>query len=136
VGTRIVDGDTIDCRGVGRIRLIGMDTPEMSQAPFGAQAARALATLTPPGDTIRVEPDVEPRDRYGRALAYLWSRSGRVNWQLIWEGWAMVATYPPNVQYVEAFTAAMGRAREERLGFWASGGFECAPADRRRGRCD
>lgn len=136
VVTRIVDGDTIDCRGVGRIRLIGMDTPEMSQAPFGAEAARALAALVPTGDTIRVEPDVEPRDRYGRTLAYLWTSSGMVNWRLIRNGWAMVATYPPNVQYVEVFADAMRRAREERLGLWATGGFDCAPAERRRGRCD
>jgi len=40
-----VDGDTIECSRVGRIRLIGMDTPELSQAPFGARAADALEAL-------------------------------------------------------------------------------------------
>src|SRR5688572_27384658 len=37
--TRIVDGDTIECARVGRVRLIGMDTPESNQAPFGDQAS-------------------------------------------------------------------------------------------------
>ena len=27
---RLIDGDTIECRGAGRVRLIGMDTPEVS----------------------------------------------------------------------------------------------------------
>jgi micrococcal nuclease len=136
VVTRIVDGDTMDCRGVGRIRLIGMDAPERSQRPFGGQAAQALAALAPTGSTVHVEPDVEPRDRYGRTLGYLWREGVMINWRMIRQGWAILLTYPPNVQYVEWFTDAQRRARDERRGLWAEGGFDCAPADRRLGRCD
>ncbi len=135
VVTRIVDGDTIECRGVGRIRLIGMDTPELDQPPFGRQAARALAAIVPLRSEIQVERDVEARDRYGRVLAYLWRDGRMVNWLMVRQGWAVLLTWPPNVQYVEWFTAAQSRAREERLGLWASGGFECLPVERRRGRC-
>lgn len=136
VVTRVVDGDTIECERVGRIRLIGMDTPEMSQEPYGALAAQALATLTPVGSEVQLEPDVEPRDRYGRVLAYIWVRGLMANWALVRQGWAVLLTYPPNVQYVEWFTEAQRLAREEGVGLWAVGGFECLPRDRRRGRCE
>jgi micrococcal nuclease len=135
VVTRIVDGDTIECRGIGRIRLIGIDTPELSQTPFGARAAEALAALIPEGTEIAVERDVESHDRYGRVLAYLWYRGELVNWVMIRSGWAVLLTFPPNVQYVEWYTAAQRRAREEGRGLWAESGFDCMPADRRRGRC-
>jgi len=81
--SRVVDGDTIECSGVGRIRLIGMDTPEMSQGPYGALATEALAELTPVGSTVELELDVEPRDRYGRLLAYVWANGLMVNWALV-----------------------------------------------------
>jgi micrococcal nuclease len=132
---RIVDGDTIECHGAGRVRLIGMDTPEPSQRPYGPSASRALRRLLPIGDTVLLERDVELRDRYGRLLAHVWHDSVLVNWWMVREGWAVLLTIPPNVQYVDRLTDAQARAREERRGLWAVDGFRCLPADHRRGRC-
>ena len=134
--SRIVDGDTFECSRVGRIRLIGMDTPELSQAPFGVMATQALAALIPVGSSVELERDVELRDQYGRLLAYVWSDGLLVNWMLVRQGWAVLLTYPPNVQYVEWFTAAQQQARADRVGLWAIDAFECLPADHRRGRCE
>lgn len=136
VVTRIVDGDTFDCRGGPRVRLIGIDTPELSQVPYGAQASEALAELMPVGTEVALERDVELRDRYGRRLAYVWRDGAMVNWAMVRNGWAVLLTYPPNVQYVDRFEAAERAARAEGVGLWSVGGFECAPSDRRRGRCD
>lgn len=133
--TRIVDGDTIECRPGVRVRLIGMDTPEMSQAPFGREVRDTLAGVMTVGTTLRLEGDVEQTDRYGRVLAYVWRDSVLVNWWLVRNGWAVLATYPPNVRYVDWFTAAQEAARRERRGLWASHGFDCLPADHRRRRC-
>jgi micrococcal nuclease len=136
VVTQVVDGDTLQCRGAGRIRLLGIDTPELSQRPFGRQAADALRDLAPPGTKLAVERDVQPRDRYGRTLAYLWSNDGMVNWALVRGGWAVTLTYPPNVRYVKWLTRAQRLAQADRAGLWARDGFSCLPRDRRRGRCD
>ncbi|MGD2152279.1 MAG: thermonuclease family protein [Gemmatimonadales bacterium] len=133
---RIVDGDTIECDEVGRVRLIGMDTPELSQEPYGTLAADALAGLAPVGSRVELERDVELRDQYGRTLAYVWVDGLQVNWALVRQGWAVLLTYPPNVQYVDWYTDAERRARADSVGLWAVGGFECLPVDRRRGRCD
>jgi micrococcal nuclease len=135
VVTRIVDGDTLECDPGARVRLIGIDTPERSQPPFGGQATAALARLAPVGGTVELELDVEPRDRYGRLLAYVWVADTLVNWRLVRDGWALLLTYPPNVQYVEWFTRAQQRAREEQRGLWSSGGFDCPPVEHRRRRC-
>ena len=133
--TRIVDGDTIECRPGVRVRLIGMDTPEMSQAPFGRQTRDTLAALLPVGSRAQLELDVEQRDRYDRVLAYVWFDSLLVNWWLVRDGWAVLATYPPNVRYVDWYVAAQDSARAERRGLWASGGLDCLPSEHRRRRC-
>ena len=134
--TRITDGDGIVCHRIGRVRLIGIDTPEMNQRPFGQQAAAALSSLIRVGSVVQLEPDVEAQDPYRRALAYVWVGRTMVNWRMVRDGWAVLLTYPPNVQYVDAFAEAERRAREEKQGLWATGGFDCAPADHRRNRCE
>ncbi len=134
--TRIVDGDTIECARRGRVRLIGIDTPESDQEPFGSQATAALEALIQPGSAVQLELDVETRDRYDRLLVYVWSDGLLINWALVRQGWAVLLTFPLNVQYVDWFTEAEHRARQEGRGLWAVGGFDCRPVDRRRGRCD
>jgi micrococcal nuclease len=133
--TRIVDGDTLVCGEAGRIRLIGIDTPELSQEPAGPLAARALASMISTGATVSLEMGVDARDQYGRLLAYIWIDSTLINWRMIREGWAVTLTYPPNVRYVDWFTAAVEAARNDGSGLWATGGFGCLPVDRRRGVC-
>ena len=132
---RIVDGDTIRCHDVGLVRLIGMDSPEPTQRPFGAAAKAGLEAMVSVGDTVQLEPDVEARDRYHRILAYVWHRGAMLNWLMTRQGWAVVLTYPPNVQWVDAFVTAQEQARAERRGLWEVDGFRCLPVDRRRKTC-
>jgi micrococcal nuclease len=132
---RIIDGDTIHCPPVGRVRLIGMDTPERGQQPFGPAATEALTAMTPIGSLIDVEFDVDRTDRYDRILGYLWADGELVNWRLVREGWALIATYPPNVRYTDHFYQAQQDAREEGVGLWAVDGFACEPSMFRRGEC-
>lgn len=132
----IVDGDTIECSRMGSVRLLGIDAPERDQAPFGASARAALLSILKPRDTVELEFDVEGRDQYDRLLAYVWKDGALVNWWLVRQGWAVQLTYPPNVQYVDWFTAAERRARDESRGLWAEGGFNCRPVEHRGHRCD
>ena len=140
---RVVDGDTVVIHLSGRdehVRLIGIDTPETvdPRKPvqcFGKEASRRAAALLPSGTPVRLERDVEARDQYDRALGYLWVGSNQINWLMIRMGWAVMLTYPPNVQYVEHFRSAEQKARAEKRGLWAIDGFACLPVERRRGRC-
>ncbi len=115
--------------------MIGIDTPELRQQPYGGQAKEALRVMLVGRAEVALELDVERRDSYDRLLAYVWVDSLMANWALVRQGWAVVLTYPPNVRYVDWFYAAQLESREEGAGLWNSGGFDCLPRDRRRGRC-
>jgi micrococcal nuclease len=133
--TRVVDGDTVHCRGLGSVRLIGIDAPERDQRPFADLSRRALERLAPVGATVQLERDVQAEDRFDRALGYLWLNGELVNWRMVQDGFAVTLTYPPNVQYVDAFAAAQRDARRAGRGLWAEDGFACLPVEHRRGRC-
>ncbi len=122
VVVRVVDGDTLvvalpDNR-TETVRLIGIDTPESKEnrkarrdarrsgrsidalVREGRTAANALRTQIKPGDTVTLEFDTEKRDKYGRLLAYVYTRSGiMVNYWLIRKGYARPYIIPPNTRY-------------------------------------
>ncbi len=123
--TRVVDGDTVDVSptvdGVSRVRLIGVDAPETRECPGGqplSQEAKAYTTSELQGQTVDLELDEEKTDQYGRLLAYVYEDEEMFNEDLLEVGYAQVATFPPNVRYVDRFLAAQGEARAAGLGIW------------------
>lgn len=133
---RVVDGDTLDCRGGVRVRLLLVDAPEMAQSDLGLRALLALEELVARGTEATLWLDVQERDRYGRVLAHVYRRDGVwVNHRLVRSGYAVPLVYPPNVWGVERIREAVREAQREGAGLWEERGFDCAPADFRRGRC-
>jgi endonuclease YncB( thermonuclease family) len=132
---RIVDGDTFQCQGGSRVRLLIADADEVGQSVYADSATLLLRRLMPVGATVRLEFDVSGHDRYRRVLAYVYAEDVFVNRELVRRGYAQVAVYPPNVKWVEVMRAAVDSAREEKVGVWRGSAFECAPADFRAGRC-
>lgn len=137
VVVEVVDGDTLTVRfggGDERLRLIGIDTPESvaTDRPdecFGREASERLAHLLPVGTTVRVERDVEPRDRYDRLLGYVY-RTGDglfVNHDLVTHGFAEAKAYPPNTTHEPRFEAAESRARAHNAGLWSTCGSPDVP---------
>lgn len=123
---RVVDGDTIiiDYKGTEeRVRLIGVDTPESvhpdkeKNTEFGTTASNFSKELLT-DKYVKIELDVQERDQYGRILAYVYLDDIMVNKILLQEGYAKVATYPPNVKYVDDFTAIQEEARNNKKGLW------------------
>jgi micrococcal nuclease len=127
---RVVDGDTlvVDAGGVDeRVRLIGINTPESvdPRRPvqcFGKEAAAHLERLVPPGTAVRLERDVEPRDRYDRLLAYLHRASDGlfVNLAMVEAGYADQYTFPPNVRHEADLRDAARAARRDGTGLWSA----------------
>ena len=120
--TQHTDGDTLWLSGIGKVRLIGIDTPEVFSGVecYGRRAAAFLRRLLPLGSEVRYRLGSEERDRYGRALAYVWLDDGRfLNRLLLARGYAQTLTIPPNVEYADDFAAAARRARGRGLGLWA-----------------
>jgi micrococcal nuclease len=136
----VTDGDTVVLqfsRRRERVRLIGIDTPESKHNPrarkqaeqnrssensiiqLGKLAAKHTRELLPTGIRVRIEYDVEQRDRYGRLLAYLWLPNGTmVNEEIIRAGYAYPLTIPPNVRYEARLLAGFRESREKRRGLW------------------
>jgi micrococcal nuclease len=124
---RVTDGDTFVATVRGRrerIRIIGVDTPESvdpnrPDEPFGEEASN-FAKHYLDGATVRLAGDVEPRDRYGRMLAYVWLKDGTFwNALLAAEGYAQQLTIPPNVTYASLFRRLVSEARQHNRGLWA-----------------
>lgn len=124
---RVVDGDTIDVSYAGhtnsRVRLIGVDTPEVygKAEPYGAEASAFTKERLKPGTSVTLEFDAGLTDKYGRLLAYVWLGEELFNETLVREGYAQLLTIQPNVKYVERFLAAQTAARTAGRGLWGGG---------------
>ena len=118
----MTDGDTINLAGLGKVRLIGIDTPEVYGGVecYGREASDFVKALLPEGRRVYHEVGPEERDRYGRTLAYVWLDDGRfLNRLLVARGFAQPLTIPPNVDFAELFVRASRRARRAGRGLWS-----------------
>ena len=138
---RVIDGETFVCQFADgkeeHIRLIGVDTPESKRnekaerdasrtgqdietiIAQGKKAASFTKSYLEPGTTVRLEFDVQPIDKYGGLLAYVYLPDGTMlNALLVQEGYAQVMTVPPNVKYKDLFLKLQKEAREQGKGLW------------------
>jgi len=133
---RAVDGDTLQLETGERVRLIGIDTPEMHESDklyrdaqrskqdistiqkLGRRAYEFTKNLVE-GKRVSLEFDVEKRDKYERLLAYVYLKDGTfVNAEIVKQGYASLMTYPPNVKHADLFLKLYREARENRRGLW------------------
>jgi len=91
----VVDGDTIDVQGVGRIRLVGVNTPERGQP--GYQQAKDYVKMMCLGKTVDLDiDDAKNYDRYGRVLAVVYVNDVNLNAELLRKGYAEIMYIPPS----------------------------------------
>ncbi len=135
---RVVDGDTLKLSGGDRVRLIGVDTPEVhysdklvrdarrsgkdvAEIQSMGKAASDFTKAIAAGKKVSLEFDVKKRDRHGRLLAYVYLEDGTfLNAKILEEGYGQVMTVPPNVKYSEVFLKLQQGARENRKGLWGA----------------
>ncbi len=136
----VVDGDTIKVKRDGKsktetVRLLLIDTPETRDPDdpvecYGAEATKRTKTMLPKGRTVYLEKDITESDRYDRLLRYVWFKGVKggvylANEILVREGFAVLSTYPSDVEYVERIEEAQDKATAEQAGLWAA----CGGAD-------
>jgi len=134
---KVIDGDSVEANIRGKreqIRFIGIDAPELSQKPWGKRSRKFLEDLiSASGWQVRIEYDVEKRDKYERILAYLWSRDNKlINEEILSNGYAVLYTFPPNVKHVDRLSSAQVIARENKRGIWGKGGLKQLPSNYRK----
>ena len=134
----VMDGDSLQCSENGtRVRLLLIDSPERGQTEFHDSARDFLARLLPRGSKAMLEIDVEPQDRFGRILAYVWLPDGRMaNEEMVRAGLALAFPYKGvNVRHLSRINAAQLHAEKERAGFWQKGEITCTPQQFRHKKC-
>lgn len=139
---RVTDGDTLRVYAANDagetisipVRLIGIDTPEITNGKmeaYGPEAAEYLTTLVQAG-RVYLELDIEAYDRYDRLLAYVYvpdatgywlapdgSTYTQANHAIALTGLAQPLTIQPNSRYANAYAAAVQAARDAKRGMWA-----------------
>ena len=125
---KVIDGDTVELADGSRVRYIGIDTPEVRKhrgdgwvydpEPY-AENAKKYNEMLILGQRVKLEFDKEERDKYGRLLAYVFTKDSKmVNKELLEQGYAKVLVIPPNVKYADVFKKTQERAKEARRGIW------------------
>lgn len=126
----VYDGDTLTARcpdGEVKVRMFGIDAPEMKQEPWGANSRDALRSLLPRRDSVQLR--VQDRDRYGRTVAQVFVGERDVGLEMVRQGRAVMYE-----QYNDspAYRQAQAEARQARRGIWEKPGGQQDPATWRR----
>lgn len=126
-GVRYVhDGDTLRLTDGRRVRLLGIDAPELARnghpaQPFGIAARDYLRDLVKQhGNRVSLVFDTVKKDRYHRTLAYLFFDNGdSVEADMIDAGLAIAYTTPPDVRFSSCFQQHEARARQAGIKIWS-----------------
>ena len=117
------DGDTLFLEDGRKVRLLGIDTPEVGEHAecYGEEATALLRSLLPEGANVRVLSDVQPLDQYGRSLLFVYTDDATlVNLVMLESGAAEAVVLEPNVLFAARLLAAEDEARAEGLGLWGA----------------
>lgn len=135
VSAEVIDGDTLALADGRRVRLLGINTPEIGRdgkpsEPLAEDARSLLRDLAGPGTDLRLRLDVERFDRYGRLLAHVFAASGEnIQARLLDAGLATTLVVPPNQWAVDCYAAVEAGARSRRAGIWRLDAYQPVPAE-------
>jgi micrococcal nuclease len=132
---KVYDGDTVKLEDGRKIRLLGINTPEVkhrNQAnEAGGETAKRWLTDKLKNQQVRLVTDVEQTDKYNRKLAHLFTENKEhINVALVEMGLAAVNIYPPNLLYVDELVAAGKQAEHAKRGIWQQAEYAAIPVER------
>jgi endonuclease YncB( thermonuclease family) len=119
----IYDGDTVVLEDEQKIRLLGINTPEIAhrgnEADAGGNEAKSWLIAKLKDGKVRLETDVEKTDSYGRTLGHLFTENNEhINVLLVAAGLAQASIWPPNLKYANELVKAEQQAETAKLGIW------------------
>jgi micrococcal nuclease len=123
-----IDGDTIVVRfhdgSTETVRILGIDTPETEHPTIGVECfgpeAKAATRDRLLGEAVRLEFDIERRDRYGRLLAHLWHGGELYGETLLRDGLAEWYVLPPNGLHQRSMLRTELEAQAAGRGLWSA----------------
>ena len=137
--TKVFDGDTLRLVNGEKVRLLGIDSPEMYESDKlfrdaqrtggdietimarGRESYKFTKKLVE-GRRVKLEFDVEKRDKYGRLLAHVFIADTQLflNAEILKQGYAEPMIIPPNLKYADYFQGLYQEARENKRGLWSN----------------
>ena len=119
--TRVVSGQTLEVMLTGasdvtKVRIMGIDAPDLRQSPWGEAAKQRLAELIM-RSPIQLEIETPQRDRFNRLHAHVWHEQTLIGQQLIKEGYVLANTRYPH-SYSKLLIDAQEFARLMGYGIW------------------
>ncbi len=129
---RVYDGDTVILEDNQRVRLLGVNTPEIEsrhrQSESGGVAAKEWLQKQLQGKKAYLEFDEENHDHYKRLLAHIFLSDGtHLNHALVKNGLAFVNIIPPNMRYADILINAQQQAEKQSLGVWSIPDYQAYP---------
>lgn len=116
--SRVVDGDTIHLKDKTKIRIIGINTPELAHypkqaEPLAAESTKFVEKLLPLNTKIYLINGKQRQDRYGRKLAHVFLKNGEnLAAMLLEKGLASAIVVPPNDRFNQCYFAIEKRIRK------------------------
>ena len=132
---RVIDGDTIVLLNGEKVRLLGINAPELGYKgalnDAGALAAKKFLKTRVLNKSVVIEKDAEDKDHYGRTLAHVFLKSGEhINGELLQHGQAFLNIHPPNLKYSRRLVEAQTKAESARKGVWSAKDYQLKSATR------
>jgi endonuclease YncB( thermonuclease family) len=130
---KVVDGDTLHLRDGRKVRVVGVNSPELArkghlEQPYARAAQVAAEQFFAESSMVGLQLAVESRDRYGRVLAHVFNHDGdSLSALLLSQGLAQQAVIPPNIAYWRCLAEVQQAAMAGNLGLWGHAYF--APKD-------
>ncbi|NIM05515.1 MAG: hypothetical protein GTN65_07840 [Armatimonadetes bacterium] len=123
---QVVDGDTITLATGEKVRLLGIDTPELGQP--GADIAKDILEGLLRGQKVKLEKETTDKDVYGRLLRWVYALPSGVcvNAEMVRKGYAINRFYPPDTARREEFERLQAEAEKSKRALWAFGVFQPA----------
>lgn len=121
---KVYDGDTIRLTDGRKIRLIGINAPELAKGqrpaePLATAARQALQSLLSRTAKIGLIKGIDQNDRYGRVLAHIFAQNGEnITATLIARGFGFAISVAPNVRLQRCYFSAEASARARQAGIW------------------
>lgn len=122
--SKVIDGDTLHLQDGRKVRLIGINAPELGRRgkasqPFARKAYHALSSLLKNNKKIGLSYDKDKKDPYKRLLAYIILMDGRsVERILLSKGLVHSIVVPPNDSRINCYRKIEKNARDANLGLW------------------
>jgi endonuclease YncB( thermonuclease family) len=120
---RVINGTSIELDDGTVVRYIGIDAADSENRHLKGQVGHATFAANRAlvqGKELVIEYDVDTIDPRGRDLAYVYADGVMINAELVRQGHAIVAVFPPNVKHINMMLEAQAEAAREQRGLWSA----------------